>query len=104
MFELQAENKQDNKFTLSPQLKDDLKVHCIYCCNKMKSSTSYEGLRRPDAGDPPGPGDHRHQDQGGRGHRGHAGPLDPNLQAAQAEDRYNYHVHRYDMMLNVKWS
>ena len=31
---LQAENKQDNKFTLSPQLKDDLKVKKIYCWNK----------------------------------------------------------------------
>ena len=28
------------------------------------------GVRRLGAGDPPGPGDHRHQDQGGGGHRG----------------------------------
>lgn len=44
------------------------------------------GVRRPGAGDPPGPGDHRHQDQGGGGHRGDTGSNDPNLQAAQAED------------------
>ena len=103
MIKLQAENKQNNKFTLSPQLKDDLKVNKMFSCNKMNPYLpEYVGLRRPDAGDPPGPGDHRHQDQGGRGHRGDARPLDPNLQAAQAEDRHNYHVHRY--VHNVQWS
>ena len=44
------------------------------------------GVRRLGPGDHPGLGDHRHQDQGGGGHRGDAGSNDPNLQATQAED------------------
>ena len=51
------------------------------------------GVRRPHAGDAPGPGDHPHQDQGSGGHWGDARPHGPHLQASQAKDRHYNHVH-----------